>query len=131
MRVEFLSLVETLEIHQDQIARYGGEPGTRDLNLLRSALGMPSATFDGEFLHVDVFEMAAAYLFHLVQNHPFVDGNKRTGAMAAYVFLALNGYELDVHSDTLVEFVTALASGKKTKSDAAHFLRVHTRVSET
>ncbi len=127
MSIAFLSLSEVLDLHQDQIARYGGEPGTRDLNLLRSAVGMPAATFDGNYLHVDLFEMAAAYLFHLVQNHPFVDGNKRTGTMAAYAFLALNGYELRAPSGALVDFVMALASGKRTKTDAAQFFRKHVR----
>lgn len=72
MSVEFLSLAEVLEIHQDQIARYGGALGTRDLDVLESALAMPMAAFRGVFMHTDVFEMAAAYLFHLVQSHPFV-----------------------------------------------------------
>jgi death-on-curing protein len=127
MGVVFLSLAETLQIHADQIARYGGEPGTRDLNLLKSALAMPPATFADQFLHDDLFEMAAAYLFHIVRNHPFVDGNKRTGAMAAYTFLALNGYELDAPPEDLVEFVMALARGERSKADAALFIRQHTR----
>lgn len=76
------------EIHQDQIVRYGGQPGTRDLVLLNSALAMPAATFGDVYLHTSLFEMAAAYLFHLVQNHPFNDGNKRTGAVTAIIFLA-------------------------------------------
>lgn len=123
--VEFLSLAEVLEIHQDQIARYGGVPGTRDLNLLKSALAMPMATFGGDFLHADIFEMAAAYLFHLVQNHPFIDGNKRVGAMAAVVFLALNGCDFDAPPGVLYEFVIALARGERLKAEAAIFLREH------
>jgi len=123
--VEFLSLAEVLEIHQDQIARYGGAPGTRDMNLLKSALAMPMATFGGDFLHTDIFEMAAAYLFHLVQNHSFLDGNKRVGAMAAIVFLALNGYDFDAPRGVLCDFVIALARGDRTKAEAAVFLRGH------
>nr|MDD5699375.1 type II toxin-antitoxin system death-on-curing family toxin [Victivallaceae bacterium] len=95
MKPEFLSLAEVLEIHQDQLVRYGGEAGIRDLGLLKSAISMPSATYGGEFLHSDIYEMAAAYLFHIVQNHPFLDGNKRTGAVAMLVFLILNGYDFD------------------------------------
>jgi death-on-curing protein len=129
LSVVFLSLAEVLEIHQDQIARYGGQPGTRDLNLLKSALAVPSATFGGNFLHGEISEMAAAYLFHLVKNHPFLDGNKRVGTMAAYTFLALNGYELDVSSEVLFDFVTALAAGERRKADAALFFREHTRLS--
>ena len=123
--VEFLSLAEVLEIHQDQIARYGGAPGTRDLDLLKSALAMPMAAFGGDFLHTDIFEMAAAYLFHLVQNHPFIDGNKRVGAMAAVVFLALNGYDFDAPPGVLYDFVIALARGERLKAEAAIFLREH------
>ena len=92
----FLTLDEVLGIHADQIRRYGGSSGLRDLGLLQSALAMPETTFEGEFLHGTVFEMAAAYLFHVARNHPFVDGNKRTALMCALVFLGLNGQRLDV-----------------------------------
>jgi death on curing protein len=120
----FLTLAEVLEIHQDQVTRYGGSPGVRDLNLLKSALGMPAATFGGEYLHTDVFEMAAAYLFHIVKNHPFIDGNKRVGAVASLIFLALNGYEFTASQNTLAEFVLAVATGDLDKADVAVF--VHT-----
>jgi death on curing protein len=123
MAIAFLSLAEVLEIHRDQIVRYGGQPGTRDLGLLESALAMPSATFGGGFLHTDIFEMAAAYLFHLVRNHPFIDGNKRVGAVATIVFLALNGYDFTAPSGDLYDFVMALARGERTKAEAAIFLR--------
>lgn len=121
--VEFLSLAEVLEIHQDQIARYDGASGVRDLNLLKSAVAMPMATLGGAFLHTDIYEMAAAYLYHLLQNHPFVDGNKRVGSVAALVFLALNGYDFDAPPGVLYAFVIALARGERTKADAALFLR--------
>ncbi len=127
MQIAFLTLAEVLEVHQDQIARYGGRPGTRDLNGLRSALAMPAATFEGRFLHTDLFEMAAAYLFHLVGNHPFVDGNKRTGAVAAIVFLSLNGHDFHAPAGALHKFVLALARGERTKTDTALFFRKHTR----
>jgi death-on-curing protein len=127
MPIAFLSLAEVLEIHQDQIVRYGGEPGTRDLGLLQSALAMPEATFGGRFLHTDLFEMAAAYLFHLVQNHPFIDGNKRVGAVAAIVFLDLNGTEFDAPAGSLYDLVIALAQGERSKADAAVFLKEHSK----
>lgn len=127
MEITFLSLAEVIEIHQDQIVRYGGQPGTRDLGLLESALAMPAATFGGGFLHTDIFEMAAAYLFHLVQNHPFIDGNKRVGAVAAIVFLTLNGCDFDAPPGALYDFVMALAQGERTKAEAAIFLREHSR----
>lgn len=127
MAITFLSLAEVIEIHQDQIVRYGGKPGTRDLGLLESALAMPAATFGGGFLHTDIFEMAAAYLFHLVQNHPFIDGNKRVGAVAAIIFLALNGCDIDAPPGALYDFVMALAQGERTKAEAAIFLREHSK----
>ncbi len=119
----FLSLSEILEIHQDQIARYGGIAGIRDIALLQSAIGMPSTTFSGEFLHSDIYEMAAAYLFHIVRNHPFVDGNKRVGAAAALVFLALNGYEFNAPEDDFADMVWDAASGKTDKSDVTICIR--------
>src|SRR5512142_2760146 len=94
MEVIFLQLDEILEIHRDQIMRYGGSSGIRDQGLLASALAMPHATFGQNYLHPDIPSMAAAYLFHIIMNHPFVDGNKRVAAVAAFIFLALNGYDL-------------------------------------
>lgn len=119
----FLSLSEVLEIHQDQIARYGGCPGIRDLDLLKSAVGTPAATYGGEFLHTDVFEMAAAYLFHIVKNHPFVDGNKRTGTVAALVFLELNGRGFHAAEDDLAQAVLGVAGGLMDKAALAEFFR--------
>ena len=127
MPLIFLSLEEILRIHRDQIARYGGRPGIRDLGLLRSALGMPSARFEGNYLHPDLFEMAAAYLFHIVRNHPFVDGNKRVGAVAALVFLALNDVEVDADERGFEAMVRAVAEGKADKKLLAEFFRRNAR----
>ena len=81
----FLTVDDVIAIHGDQVFRFGGAIGVRDSGLLASAVAMPAAMFGGQFLHKDLYEMAAAYLFHIVSNHPFFDGNKRTGALAAYV----------------------------------------------
>jgi death-on-curing protein len=121
----FLSLPEVLEIHRDQIERYGGEPGLRDLGLLQSALALPAAGFGGRYLHEDLFEMAAAYLFHLVRSHPFVDGNKRTGSVSALVFLLLNDVEARPSQDDFEQAVLAVAEGRWEKPDIAAFLRAH------
>ena len=115
----FLTLAEALEIHQDQIARYGGIPGIRDLDLLKSALAMPAASFGGQYLHSGLREMAAAYLFHLVSNHPFVDGNKRVGAVAALIFMELNGLAASPPQKELYEAVMAVARGELDKADLA------------
>jgi death-on-curing protein len=123
----FLSLPEILEIHLDQVERYGGNYGIRDITLLNSAIGMPSAIYNGEFLHADIYEMASAYLFHLVKNHPFVDGNKRVGAVAALVFLGLNGYEFFASENDFADMVLKLAQGDLGKADAAIFFRHWTK----
>jgi death on curing protein len=121
--IEFLTTDDVLVIHADQIERYGGSHGVRDRGLLDAAVAMPRATFEGEFLHADVIEMAAAYLFHIVQNHPFVDGNKRAGAAAALTFLDMNGVEIDMDEDSLVELVLSVAQGQVGKGEIAGVLR--------
>jgi death-on-curing protein len=124
----FLEIEELLEIHPDQIARYGGASGLRDMGLLQSALAMPQAGSGGQYFHADVFEMAAAYLYHIAGNHPFVDGNKRVALAAALTFLALNGVALGAGVAAAIEtLVRAVASGNATKADAAAFLRKHGR----
>jgi death-on-curing protein len=127
MEPVFLTMEDVTEIHADQIARYGGSPGLRDANLLQSAVAMPESGFGEHYLHTDLFEMAAAYLFHLVQNHPFVDGNKRVGAASALVFLELNRVTVKVTNDALVETVLKVAQGKMGKAGVAEFLRQHAK----
>lgn len=121
--VDFLSLEDVLEMHLDQIRRYGGSAEVRDMALLESALAMPQATFEGHHLHQDIYLMAAAYFFHIVQNHPFVDGNKRTGAVAAVVFLALNGIDVCASEDEFESLVWAAATGRTDKEAIASFFR--------
>ena len=123
----FLTLDEVLGIHADQIRRYGGSPGLRDLRLLQSALGMPETTFEGEFLHGTLFEKAAAYLFHIARNHPFLDGNKRTALMCALVFLGLNDQRLEADPKALYELVDGVATGSMDKAEVAVFLRRNAR----
>jgi death on curing protein len=125
VRVAFLTLDEVLSLHADQIARYGGSVLVRDLGLLESALAMPAATFDGELLHPSLEEQAAAYLFHLVKNHPFVDGNKRTGLVAMLAFLGLNGRWPAAPDDDLLDLVLGVTEGKVTKAEIAVFVRRH------
>ena len=119
----FLTLEEALEIHQDQLARYGGTDGNLNHASLESALAQPQASFGGRFLHADVFEMAAAYLFHLAQNHAFADGNKRVATVAAIVFLSLNGYELDADESELENLVLSVARGEVRGDEIAAFFR--------
>ena len=119
----FLTVAEVIEIHNDQFNRYGGDTGIRDIDLLKSAVGTPAVTFGGEYLHSDLCEMAAAYLFHIVKNHPFVDGNKRTGTVCAIVFLALNGYEINAPEDDLVEMVLSVSRGEISKDAVTSFIK--------
>lgn len=125
MTPAFLSCDDVLAIHQDLILSYGGSEGVRDLGLLQSALAMPQADFGGQYFHTDLFEMAAAYLFHLAKNHPFIDGNKRVGATAALVFLEINGVSIETSNESLVETTLAVAAGKLSKGAVAEFLRKH------
>ena len=122
MDPKFLTLDDALEIHRDQIERYGGTLGVRDNGLLESALAAPQSGFGGHYLHADLFEMASAYLFHLVQNHPFLDGNKRVGAAAALTFLAMNGIETKIPNQALVQMVLSVAQGdrKSTRLNSSH-----------
>jgi len=123
----FLTLDEVLALHADRIDRYGGSSGLRDLGGLQSALGMPSATFDGQFLHATLAEMAAAYLFHVSQAHAFIDGNKRVALATALAFLEINDHELIADPDDLYDHVMGVASGTTTKADVAVFFAKHLR----
>jgi len=122
----FLTIDEVIALHDMQLERFGGLAGLRDAGLLESAMAMPQAGFGGHYMHADVFEMAAAYLFHLVKNHPFLDGNKRVGFHAADVFLQLNGYLLDLTQDAAYELVIATAEGRTTKEQIAAAFRDNT-----
>lgn len=119
----FLSVEDIIEIHANQIQRYGGSRGIRDVELLQSALGMPEAGVGDQYLHVDLFEMAAAYLYHIVQNHPFIDGNKRAGTMAAFIFLKLNGRTLDADESAFETLILQAAQGQVGKDAIADFFR--------
>ena len=125
MSPDFLTLEEVLEIHDDQINRYGGASGIRDLGLLESALAQPQTVFGKVFLHSDLFEMAAAYFFHIIQNHPFMDGNKRVGAVAALVFLEINNKAVIMTNDELESQVLSVAQGLTDKTASAKFFREH------
>ena len=127
MKVVFLTLDEAIALHADQIERYGGRPGIRDIGLLQSALGVPSATFEARFLHEGLHEMAAAYLFHIARDHPFVDGNKRAGLVMLLAFLGLNSRWLDAEAHDVERLVQGVASGRVSKAEAAVFVQQHLR----
>ena len=121
----FLTVDDVIAIHRDQIQRYGGSLGVRDAGMLASAVAAASAGFGGQYLHVTLEEMAAAYAFHLIQNHPFVDGNKRVGTSSAITFLKANGVEVDVDEMLLADFMLAVARGEKDKAEITAFFQGH------
>ncbi|SRR5579871_3287833 len=120
--IRFLSQAVVLAIHDDQIRLYGGIYGIRDEGMLDAAIQMPRATFDGEFLHPTIYHMAAAYGFHLSQNHPFLDGNKRVAGMTMLTFLKLNGYEPIASELDYYQTIMAVASGLMSKEQLARWL---------
>jgi death-on-curing protein len=121
----FLQLDQILRLHQSLIDHYGGMDGVRDTGLLESAIAQPQAGFGGEYLHGDIFMKAAAYMFHLVQNHPFLDGNKRIGAASAIVFLAVNDVQIDNDEDGLIALTLSVATGQLGKDEIADWFRQH------
>ncbi len=125
--IRFLDKTTILSFHNDQIQRYGGEQGIRDENLLESALAQPQASFNGEYVHKDIFEMAAAYGFHLCQNHPYFDGNKRIALIAMYTFLYVNGHQLIPEKKSLFAIMMDLANGKVKKDELANYLKTNSK----
>ena len=123
MTVVFLDIDDVLEIHELQLAEFGGMAGLRDRGLLESAVAQPMASAFGQFLHTDVVHMAAAYLFHLASNHAFIDGNKRTALVAAIVFLELNGYVLPDGAPELYDLTLGVANGTIPKDRVTDTLR--------
>lgn len=119
----FLTRHEVLALHARLIELYGGDPGLRDEGLFDSALAQPEASFDGQFLHADIFAMAAAYGFHLGQAQSLMDGNKRTATAAMLVFLELNGHPLHVDQAELYAAMIAVAERRLSKAALAQWLR--------
>ena len=120
---EFLSLEDVLLIHDEQLEAYGGIQGIRDKGLLESAVMSAQASFGGKYLHADLFEMAAAYAFHIAENQPFLDGNKRTALVSALVFLDINGFEILDAEMKLYDAMIAIANKEMDKYDLADLLK--------
>ncbi|AFY31341.1 type II toxin-antitoxin system death-on-curing family toxin [Calothrix sp. PCC 7507] len=120
---KFIEKQDVLSIHSKQINRYGGLLGIRDEGLLESAISQPQATFGGEFLHPTIFEQAAAYLFHIINNHAFVDGNKRTAFDVMVTFLNINDYELNMTPEQAYELTMQVAENKLSKEELTTVLQ--------
>ena len=125
--IKFLYKKIILAFHQDQLEKYGGKPGVRDEKLLESALAQSQTSFGGEYAHEDLFQMAAAYSFHLCRNHPFFDGNKRTALIAMYMFLYANGYQMKADKKSLFAIIMDLANGKVKKEELAEYVKKHSK----
>ena len=121
--IRFLSVDDVLAIHEDTIAQDGGLAGIRDPGLLESAVLMPQQQFGGEYLHDGVPAMAAAYLFHIAQNHAFHDGNKRTAVLSALVFLSVNGVEMLPDPVELEDTTLAVAASRCGKDELTHWMQ--------
>jgi len=117
----FLSVEQVLDIHARLVQDFGGDALVRDQGLLESAVHLPQSTFDAKFLHGSLPEMAAAYLFHLCMNHPFVDGNKRTALATAEIFLILNGLQLTADNEAVYELTMAVAASRTSKDEVVAF----------
>lgn len=129
--ITYVSFEFVLGLHDQLVEEYGGAKGILNEGLLRSALEMPKARFNGQNLHRTIYDKTAAYLFHLIQNHPFIDGNKRTASMTALVFFSSNfkggfGFDNQEYQDLILK----VAQGAVSKKEIAKFFR-HIRIKGT
>ena len=122
--MRYLTLTEVLQLHRRLIEQHGGSSGIRDGGALESALAQPYMTFGGEELYPTIVEKVSAFGFSLLKNHPFVDGNKRTGHAAMEIFLVLNGYEFDASVDEQQHVILQVASGELGRDEFTDWLRV-------
>lgn len=126
-QIIYLTLEQILIIHQDQIERYGGTHGLRDLALLESAIFRPQSSFSSKELYKTIFDKTAALMHSLILNHPFIDGNKRTGIVSALVFLELNGFRLEVGTKELIKTALKIESKKLNLENVAKWLESNSK----
>lgn len=125
--IHYLTMQQVLELHDLAVQEFGGLAGIRDPNLLYSALETPKLAFGGQEIYPSIFEKAAAYLYHIARNHPFIDGNKRTAYFATRVFLEMNDTPKHFKKEDLEEVVIQVAQGNMAKEDLAEFLKTGKR----
>lgn len=128
--IRYLGLIEILELHRKILEQSGGALGIRDVGLLESAVAQPRMTFGGEDLYPSLLEKAAALGFSIIMNHPFVDGNKRTGHAAAEIFLVLNGMKINASVDEQERLVLAIAAGELGREAFVGWLQQNTTASQ-
>lgn len=127
--IRYLTLIEILELHRRILEQSGGALGIRDIGLLESAIAQPRMTFGGEELYPSLLEKAVALGFSIIMNHPFVDGNKRTGHAATETFLVLNGLQINASVDEQERVVLAIASGELGREAFVEWLQRNTAAS--
>lgn len=126
IEIIFLTVEDALFLHKKVMDRFNGKNYLiRDKAFLESAVFQAQAFAFGHYLHKNLYEMAAAYCYHIIKNHPFVDGNKRTGLLVALIFLAENGLEIEATSDELYTLALVIASSKIDKEKIAEFFKSH------
>ncbi|MGH7826747.1 MAG: type II toxin-antitoxin system death-on-curing family toxin [Candidatus Binatia bacterium] len=123
--MRYLTLIEALELHRRIIAQSGGSLGVLNLNALESAVVQPRMTFEGKDLYPSVIEKASALAYSLINGHPFIDGNKRTGHAAMEVFLVLNGFGIQSSVDEQERVILQVASGEMDRDAFLVWLRDH------
>ena len=121
--LKFLTIQELINIHNELILLYGGSLGIRDRGLLESALSQPQATFGSQQLHKDIYEKAAAYFFHIIKNHPFVDGNKRTACTSTIIFLIMNDCDINLNKNQLYNLAVDVANSKLQKKQISNLFK--------
>ena len=125
--IRFLTMSEIMLILEDQLRNYGGIYGVRDSNLLSSAIYMPQSGFDGKYFHETIPAMAAAYAFHICQNHPFLDGNKRVALATSLVFLDINGFDFTCEEQILYDEIMNAARGEVKKDVLIKFYEKYSK----
>lgn len=131
--IAYITFEYTMKIHDELVREYGGRLGVLNEGLLKSALEMPKAQFNGKDLHRTIFDKTAAYLFHLIQNHPFVDGNKRTATMIAMIFFTSNfrgTFTIITSEGDYQDLILGVAQGMISKKEIARFFRQHSEGSK-
>ena len=123
--MRYLTVGEVLEIYSQVMRQSGGGVGIRDLGALESAVAQPRMTFNGDELYPTIVEKASALGFSLIQNHPFIDGNKRAGHAAMESFLMFNSYEISTNVDEQVDLILGVASGKIDRNTFTEWLKNH------
>lgn len=127
MKTKYISLDETIAIHDSMVSLYGGSFGIRDIGLIQSAITRPQASFDGTDLYPDIFLKASALFHSLMFNHAFIDGNKRTTISVTARFLAINGYELNTSDEEFVAFPLRVENNHLSLEDIASWFEQNTK----